>query len=227
MRWTDDGIVVWPDAAVDAPPQIPLPTRSAPAGARWPDPPSGCAGRVYWRSESHAPAPEGFYEVVQAAGGGFGTGDHPTTRMCLERIDRLPAGAALDAGCGCGILAVAWAALGKGPVLATDPDPEAVRQTAASARLSGVVDAVTVSSRRLATLAENEVAGRVLLANLPLAGHREILDRLASPPPGALLSGLRAGEGRALVDAYRDLGLRVSGAARRRGWECWHLEPAA
>ena len=228
MRWGPDGLVIWPGAAEQEAhvARCPFPLEPAAGSATWPDPPSGFAAGIYWRSPLHAPAPEGVVEVVQCGGGGFGTGDHPTTRMCLERLALLPDGPALDAGCGSGILALAWARLGKGPVLATDPDPEAARQAATSAELSGVTELLAVRAARVGMLDAQEIAGRVLLANLPLAGHREILSRLNDPPPGALLSGLRTGEGLPVAAAYRALGMRVASVTRRGGWECLRLERA-
>ena len=77
-------------------------------------PPSAQIAGWYRRSPDHAPAPPGVRELVQAPGEGFGPGDHATTAMCLEAIDALPAGAAVDAGCGSGLLAQAWVALGRG-----------------------------------------------------------------------------------------------------------------
>jgi ribosomal protein L11 methyltransferase len=75
----------------------------------------------------------------------FGTGQHPTTAMCLRALEeRLrPGGAALDLGAGSGILAIAAARLGAERVLALDTDPQAVkaaRENAAANGVSGVVE---------------------------------------------------------------------------------------
>lgn len=241
VRWTDEGLVLWPEACGDperardliAACPVPLEACDEP-GLAWPDPPSGAAGRIVWRSPAHAPAPAAYLDIVQAPGGAFGTGDHPTTRMCLEQIDAFPDGigalpdrAALDAGCGSGILAAAWAGLGKGRVLAVDPDPEAARQARGTVSLSGLEDLVEVRAARVGALAPTDVEGAVILANLPLAGHLEILGQLTAAPPAALLSGLRVGEGEAVTDAYGRLGLRPAATVRRGGWECLRLEVPA
>jgi len=76
----------------------------------------------------------------------FGTGTHPTTQLCLAALERhLPPGAAvLDLGTGSGILAIAAARLGSGPVLALDIDPEAVRVARANVAANGVADPLRV-----------------------------------------------------------------------------------
>lgn len=230
VAWTPDGLVVIPAIAGDpgraerALARLPLETspHRAPTLAPWPDPPASWSGGIYRRSPGHACAPDGVPEIVQSAGSGFGPGDHATTTMCLERLRLLPDGAALDAGCGSGLLALAWARLGKGPVLAVDADPDAARQATASARMSGLEAGVEVRAARLDTLDTAELDGRVLLANVPVAAHRQIADLLGAPPPAALLSGLCRGEARGVLDRYARLGLRRAGVARRGRWEC-HL----
>jgi ribosomal protein L11 methyltransferase len=75
-----------------------------------------------------APAPEAI-NLQLDPGLAFGTGSHPTTRLCLQWIDaHLTAGASvLDYGCGSGILAIAALKLGAGPTVGVDIDPQAVR----------------------------------------------------------------------------------------------------
>ena len=76
----------------------------------------------------------------------FGTGDHPTTRMCLAAVERYarPGGKVLDLGCGSGILGIAAAVLGAGPIVAADVDEKAPDIVRANAELNGVADAFTV-----------------------------------------------------------------------------------
>ncbi|MDQ2678238.1 MAG: 50S ribosomal protein L11 methyltransferase [Actinomycetota bacterium] len=89
----------------------------------------------------------GQVEVVVAAAEAFGSGAHPTTRMCLELVDSLVGvgDRVLDVGSGSGVLAVAAALLGAGEVRCHDVAPEAVEATARSATSSGVADRVAVS----------------------------------------------------------------------------------
>jgi len=76
----------------------------------------------------------------------FGTGAHPSTRMCLETVEPLAPSAekVLDLGCGSGILAIAALLLGAKTAMGCDIDPAAPRIAAANAGLNGVADRLTV-----------------------------------------------------------------------------------
>jgi ribosomal protein L11 methyltransferase len=106
----------------------------------------------------------------------FGTGLHPTTRLCLAALEtladegRLARGCArdgsarvLDVGCGSGILAIAAARLGAGELLAVDPDPIAVKATTANAGLNGAAGRIGV---RRGSVPTGEGPFDVVLANL-------------------------------------------------------------
>jgi ribosomal protein L11 methyltransferase len=87
----------------------------------------------------HEAAPEDV--VLQLDPGmAFGTGLHPTTQLCLRLLERhaRPGLRTLDLGAGSGILAIAAAKLGAGPVLALDNDPVAVQVSAENIALNGV-----------------------------------------------------------------------------------------
>jgi ribosomal protein L11 methyltransferase len=104
------------------------------------------AGRIYVRPPWEEPAQRGGVdEVVIDPGGAFGTGTHPTTRMCLELMleaDRRPGRprrrSFCDLGCGSGILAIAAAKLGFEPVLGVDADRAAIDESARNARANYV-----------------------------------------------------------------------------------------
>ena len=85
-----------------------------------------------------SPAPQSTPIVIDP-GQAFGTGAHPTTRLCLELLLDLEPAGLVDLGCGSGVLAVAAAKLGFAPVVALDDDPAAVEATRASAAANGVV----------------------------------------------------------------------------------------
>jgi ribosomal protein L11 methyltransferase len=172
-------------------------------------------GTVYVRPPWEQPAVRpGVREVVIDPGQAFGTGSHPTTRMCLELLLELDArGSFADLGCGSGVLAIAAAKLGFDPVRAYDADRAAVAATAANARDNAVVlDRV----ERLDLRSQPAPAADVVAANL----MRPLLLRVAAlmeePPPALIVSGLLEQEADEVAAAFVPLG-----EARRltdRGW---------
>ena len=88
----------------------------------------------------HAAPDPAAVNLVLDPGMAFGTGSHPTTRLCLEWLERnVHAGCSvLDYGCGSGILAIAAARLGAGSVVGVDIDPLAVEAAQANAQRNGV-----------------------------------------------------------------------------------------
>ena len=78
--------------------------------------------------------------LILDPGMAFGTGSHPTTRLCLEWLERTvsPSCSVLDYGCGSGILAIAAARLGAGRVAGVDIDPQAVESARANAERNEV-----------------------------------------------------------------------------------------
>ncbi len=93
--------------------------------------------RPTWETYEADPAD---LEIVLDPGQAFGTGDHPTTRLCLELLEAAePAGLTLaDVGCGSGILAIAAAKMGALDIIATDLDPLSVEVTRQNMALNGV-----------------------------------------------------------------------------------------
>jgi ribosomal protein L11 methylase PrmA len=227
VRMEPEGLVCAPrsspEAAGPALVACPLPWRPLSEVPAWPDPPAAMVGGWYRRSPAHAPAPAGVRELVQAPGEGFGPADHPTTAMCLEQLERLPAADAIDVGCGSGLLCQAWLALGRGRVLACDLDGRALDQTGRSLAAAGREDRVTLRRGPIAALSAEEIAGRVLLANVPLPAHQSLLSRIGVPPRAAVLSGLRPGQAAAVVGAYRALGLEILATDERGGFRAVSL----
>ena len=98
-------------------------------------------GQRLWIVPSWHTAPEPTaVNLLLDPGLAFGTGTHPTTRMCLRWIARQPAmsGRALDYGCGSGILAIGAAKYGAGDIDAVDIDEAAVDSTRQNASANGV-----------------------------------------------------------------------------------------
>jgi ribosomal protein L11 methylase PrmA len=224
IAWTDDGLVCAPRVAIDdiahAIAMCPLPTEPAQISSEWPDSPAALVAGWYRRSDRHAPAPPGVRELVQVAGEAFGPAGHATTSMCLAALDDLPCAPAVDAGCGSGLLAQAWARRWAAHVLAVDLDPAAIAQTRDSSRLAGCGHLIEARRQAIATLTPDELAARIVFANLPLPAHITLVARFKDPPVGVVLSGLRPTETREIVAANRRMGLRHVRAARHGRFEC-------
>ena len=98
---------------------------------------------TFWVVPSWHEPPAAATQVIRLDPGlAFGTGTHPTTRMCLRWLAQKPAGAdlarVLDYGCGSGILAIGAALMGAGQIDAVDIDPAAVKSTHDNAAHNGV-----------------------------------------------------------------------------------------
>jgi len=198
-----------------------------------------------WRD--YAPAPEDLVIEIDP-GMAFGTGQHPTTRLCLEALEsRLRPGQeapgraptqtrvagprlgsprwVLDVGTGSGILAIAAALLGATRVIALDVDPVAVGVARENVALNGVEGRVQVVEGSLG--ASGPLPGvdaarfDMVLANVSSVGISEMAPALARAlTPGGVL--IASGIGDASADVCRDAleraGLSVLDQARRDGW---------
>jgi ribosomal protein L11 methyltransferase len=175
--------------------------------------PVTAAGRVHVRAPWH-PAPDDprLVDVVIDPGQAFGTGAHATTRMCLELLLELgdavePGAPVVDLGCGSGVLAIAAAKLGHGPLLGVDHDPLALDATAQNAAANGVEVAV-----RPYDLGRDgpAPAAPLVLANLLGPLLRRLADAgFAGGAPRALVaSGLLESEADAIAAAFTRRGLR-------------------
>lgn len=92
-----------------------------------------------WLRPSWEPPREGAIDVVVDPGQAFGTGAHPTTRLSLEFLCELePGGELVDLGTGSGVLAIAAAKLGWGPIRGYDHEPAALEAAAANAAANDV-----------------------------------------------------------------------------------------
>jgi ribosomal protein L11 methyltransferase len=113
----------------------------------------------------------------------FGTGLHPTTRLCLIALEsladrgRLRGARVLDVGCGSGILAIAAAKLGAASVVGIDVDPIAVEATLANAATNGLSGRI---SARLGSLPSGLPPFDVVSANLIASLLVELAPALAA-----------------------------------------------
>ena len=169
--------------------------------------------------------------IAMDPGSAFGTGSHPTTRLCLEALELLaamtPEGLAglrvADLGCGSGVLGLAALRLGAASVAAVDTDSLAVRATTDNAALNGLTPQVRVqlgSVEALAELLEGQPAD-LLLCNI-LAPVIQALcpafNTVLAANGVGLLSGLLVDQAPALQLALRDEGWQAELTAEQSQW---------
>ncbi len=146
-----------------------------------------------WPAWEPLPASINGHVIRIDPGPAFGTGQHATTRMCLEAMEKIVPSESwtlLDVGTGSGILAMYGTMLGAKKIVAIDTDPEALRWAKQNIELNGLTGSIAFSSIPIEKL---EDPCSVLVANLILG---EILDifpnfpRLLNPEGLLILSGI-------------------------------------
>ena len=152
----------------------------------------------------------------------FGTGLHPTTRLCLEAIEdragRGPLGRTLDVGCGSGILAIAAVKLGATRVLGLDIDPIAIEATEANARHNRVGKRIRAREGSVPT---DEGPFDSVLANLIAGILVELAPLLAAEvvPGGTLIaSGIFIDREPQVREALEAAGFRIDGRWHESDW---------
>jgi ribosomal protein L11 methyltransferase len=147
--------------------------------------------------------PDGRRIVRLNMGRAFGTGRHPTTRLCLEWLDSefAPGGTVLDYGSGSGVLAIAALALGAEQVLATDHDPQAVESTRENAMLNGFGERLWTGEpahlppAKATLIIANILAGTLIKLEESFAARLE-------PGSGIVLSGILKAQTDDIEKAY-------------------------
>ena len=178
-------------------------------------------GRVWVRPPwEEAAVRPGVVDLVIDPGQAFGTGAHPTTRLCLELLLGLePRGSFVDLGCGSGVLAIAAARHGFAPVTALDSDRGAVTATIANARDNGVVlDTVERADLRR----ESPPAADVIAANLMRPLLLRVAELIATAPRALVASGLLDEEADEVAAAFAPL--RETRRLSDRGWSAVLVE---
>jgi len=182
-------------------------------------------GRLHWVptwERGTYELPEGHLALWLDPGMAFGTGNHETTRLCIERLVEFEAGLAggasaaphlrvIDAGCGSGILALSACLLGFRDVSGFDIDPDAVRVSIENARLNGLSARVRFAAADLAGGLGGAGAG-VVMANIQadiLTRHAGLLASAVAPGGLLAMSGILAAECPGVTSAF---------AAVARGW---------
>ena len=163
----------------------------------------------------------GRARLIIDPGMAFGSGQHETTRLCMEMIERhiTPGASVLDMGTGSGVLAISALLLGAGSALGVDIDPLSVRVAGENAELNGVGGRFTPLCGDLA----EDVTGRydLICANIvadiiirlsPEAG------RLLAPGGKYIMSGIIAERKPDVLACLGSLGLKVIDIKEDRGW---------
>jgi ribosomal protein L11 methyltransferase len=152
----------------------------------------------------------------------FGTGLHPTTRLCLAALEKYqrPGMKVLDVGTGSGILAIAAAKLGARQVEAWDIDPVAVETAQKNVERDGVTNLVRVSAGSLTAVDEPSRAD-IIAANLLAEVIADLAPALAYhlAPGGVLISsGILADQAEGVAHALHEAGLGVIETTREEDW---------
>jgi ribosomal protein L11 methyltransferase len=167
-----------------------------------------------WHS---APDPAAI-NLVLDPGLAFGTGSHPTTRLCLQWLDSNIKGGelVLDYGCGSGILAVAAAKLGAGRVIGVDIDPQAIPASIANANQNDVAAEFHLPDAAPAVEADIVVAN--ILTN-PLRVLAPLLAAATRAGGRLVLSGILTEQSAMVADAYQPW-FDLQEFGREDGWVC-------
>jgi ribosomal protein L11 methyltransferase len=176
---------------------------------RWQDfhQPLEVGGRLWVRPSWEAPR-DGAIDLVVDPGQAFGTGAHPTTRMCLELLLELvdaegADGPLADWGTGSGVLAIAAAKLGFAPIVACDHERAALEAAGVNARANGV----ELELRRMNLRREPPPEAPTVVANLTAPILREVAASLERAPERLICSGLLATEADEIREAFARHGL--------------------
>jgi ribosomal protein L11 methyltransferase len=168
--------------------------------------------------------------VVQLDPGmAFGTGQHETTRMCLEALEDAvrPGARVLDAGCGSGILSIAAARLGARDVLAVDVDPDCIRVTRENVAKNDLAGRIRAEQGSLGDAwpfvepADDrfDVAVANIIARV-IVDLAEPLVRALKPGGTLIVSGIIAEREGEVVAALTAVGARITSTRAMGEWRC-------
>lgn len=166
----------------------------------------------------HTPPEPSAIAVTLDPGVAFGTGSHPTTRLCLQWLEQHVRGGetVLDYGCGSGILAIAAMKLGAAHAAGVDIDPSSVRAATDNAGRNHVACAFSDSRTPLAFEADIVVAN--ILAN-PLKLLAPLLARYTRAGGRIALSGILEQQQAEVEDSYAQW-FEFEAPALEEGWVC-------
>jgi ribosomal protein L11 methyltransferase len=185
--------------------------------------PTRVSDRLWIVPSWHQPPDEHAVVVRLDPGIAFGTGTHPTTRLCLAWLDEtlVPGASVLDYGCGSGILAITAAKLGAGVVVGVDIDPQALEAARSNSRLNGVDASYTDSHG----LSQSATTFDVVLANIlsnPLKLLAPALLARVAPGGSLVLSGILERQSDEIGAAFArdDAAMALATWRSDGGWVC-------
>lgn len=166
----------------------------------------------------HTPTDPAAINIVLDPGLAFGTGSHPTTRLCLRWLDENIKGgeAVLDYGCGSGILAIAALKLGAGDAVGVDVDAQAVQASRDNALANGVRADFHLPEG--IALAQYDIVVANILTN-PLRALAPLLAAATRPGGRIALSGILAEQAEAVMRIYAQW-FDLEPAVLEDGWSC-------
>ena len=175
-----------------------------------------------------APVPPGSIVIVIEPSMGFGTGHHPTTRLCLRLLSAIamPDRRVLDIGTGSGVLAMAAALSGAAEVLGVDVDQDAIDAATSSAALNSLPPIIRFATADLRTTVLSPAD--VVVANLTggmLRTTAPMLAALLRPQGSLVISGFDESEEADVRAAFESL--TVKDRLEEASWVAIRMEPRA
>jgi len=169
---------------------------------------------------------DGFLGIIIAPGISFGSGAHPTTRICLEAIDHallrggqpVLAGRSADVGTGSGVLALAMVRSGCTSCLALDIDLNCVSEAGKNVILNHLESVIEVTEK---LLDDSSGLFAIISANLrfpTLKNLAPLFRKITEPHALLILSGVRTWELNNLMDHYLSHGFNCTWTQNRKGW---------
>ena len=183
-------------------------------------------GKNIWVVPSWHEAPDANGLILELDPGlAFGTGSHPTTRLCMEWLEAHPAPgkAVLDYGCGSGILAMVANKVGAGEVVGVDIDPQAIESAADNAQRNQCEIAYFLPD----TFAQSKHAAQrfdIVVANIlssPLKLMAPMLSGRVADGGALILSGVLARQAEEVAAAYAPF-IKLGVWAEQDGWVALH-----
>jgi ribosomal protein L11 methyltransferase len=168
-----------------------------------------------WLRPSWEPPREGTIDVVVDPGQAFGTGAHPTTRLCLEFLCELePGGEMVDLGTGSGVLAIAAAKLGWGPIRAYDHEPAALE----AASVNAAANDVQLQLKRMNLREQLPELAPTVVANMTSPILKAVAAQLVETPQTLVCSGILPAELDEVAEVFAAVGLAEAERRTEGDW---------